>query len=208
MQYKIAPLFSSPVIQVIIQEDTDELKQNKDFGYNNNQQEMKDYTESNGRILERYVKSKTILLNTFKIVAEQVLKYSPREYQITTSWATIIRKGESSQSHNHHNSFWSGVYYYGNDYPEGCAPIGFKNPNTNMSSFALFGRDLQEFNEYNAKTCEFAPQSKLLLLFPSYLEHRILTHNHDSIRYSLAFNIVPLGSWGEGDSSYNMSWVN
>ena len=34
-----------------------------------------------------------------------------------------------------------------------------------------------------------------------------MTHNLDKQRSSLAFNIVPLGGWGDGDSSYDQSWV-
>ena len=44
-------------------------------------------------------------------------------------------------------------------------------------------------------------------MFPSYLKHQVLTHNIDTKRCSLAFNIVPLGNYGIGDSQYDTTWV-
>ena len=56
-------------------------------------------------------------------------------------------------------------------------------------------------------SCTFNPSPKLLLLFPSYLRHQVLVHDNDKPRSSLAFNVVPLGHWGEHDSSYDQAWV-
>ena len=38
--------------------------------------------------------------------------------------------GDSSQLHSHANSFWSGVYYYGEKYDESSS-LAFENPLTN-----------------------------------------------------------------------------
>ena len=50
------------------------------------------------------------------------------------------------------------------------------------------------------------PSTNSLVLFPSYLSHRIAEHQSKKIRRSLAFNIVPVGSYGEYDSSYDTNW--
>ena len=46
-----------------------------------------------------------------------------------------------------------------------------------------------------------------MLVFPSYLNHNVLQHGLDTQRKSLAFNVVPLGAYGEHDSSFDYSWV-
>ena len=46
----------------------------------------------------------------------------------------------------------------------------------------------------------------MLLFFPSYLWHTILNNHSDKPRYSLAFNLIPLGHYGSGDSTYNTEW--
>ena len=35
----------------------------------------------------------------------------------------------------------------------------------------------------------------------------MLKHNEDTTRYSLAFNLFPIGEYGDGDSSYNTDWL-
>jgi len=39
-----------------------------------------------------------------------------------------------------------------------------------------------------------------LYLFPSYLQHRIGKNEEDQVRYSLAFNLFPVGVFGKLDS--------
>ena len=59
----------------------------------------------------------------------------------------------------------------------------------------------------NSHTWFMYPQPKLLLFFPSYLRHKINIHKISKIRKSLAFNIIPVGKYGEGDSSHDTSWI-
>ena len=61
-------------------------------------------------------------------------------------------------------------------------------------------------NNYNAKEYLVTPQKNMLLFFPSYLWHTILNNHSDKPRYSLAFNLIPLGQYGSGDSTYNTEW--
>jgi len=61
-------------------------------------------------------------------------------------------------------------------------------------------------NIVNSNLSYITPSTNSLVLFPSYLSHRIAEHQSKKIRRSLAFNIVPVGSYGEYDSSYNTNW--
>ena len=199
MLNRITPYFSSPIIECEIKENTDKLKEevsyiksDKQGGSNSNEY----------RVLEKYPRIKKILLNEFKTIATNQFQYN-HDFAISTSWITVTEKGEDCQFHCHHNSFYSGVYYF-DDYNENCAQIEFLNPLHHHSDFHLIGQD---HTLYNLRSAVYTPKKDLLLFFPSYLFHGIQLHNDDSIRKSLAFNIVPIGEYGEHDSRYNTSWI-
>ena len=158
------------------------------------------------RVLEEYPKTKKILLNKFTLVAEKLLGYKKRDYAITTSWFSLTNKGEGSQNHKHKNSFWSCIYYYQKEYCEGTGKILFESPNCTEFDFYFSDCDIEQFNNLNGMTATIVPKPNLLLMFPSYLKHQITKHNNNTSRSSLAFNIVPLGRWGEGDSLYDQAW--
>ena len=207
MHFNVFPLFPSPVIQVNVEEDTSELLENNNYDAPCSRSEDGDVERSNIRVLERFPKTREILLNKFNSVAEQVIGYKKRNYAITTSWVTLCNRGEGSQLHRHKNSFWSGVYYFQKEYDMGTGGILFDSPNTVLSDFSFENNDIENYNQLNSTTYTFTPSPSLLLLFPSYLQHQVLNHNNDKPRSSLAFNIVPLGAWGEHDSSYDYTWV-
>lgn len=209
LNYNTVPLFPSPVIQVRVDDDTSELLEYNDRDTTVSTNQKNDYKQSgsNERVLELYPKTKRILLDTFTSVAEEVLGYKKRKYAITTSWITKTRKGENSQLHCHKNSFWSAVYYFQEEYPEGSGGILFDNPNTSAFDFAFQNSDIETLNEINGLACTFKPDPNVMLVFPSYLKHQVLRHDLDTVRCSLALNIVPLGHWGEYDSAYDQAWV-
>ena len=65
-----------------------------------------------------------------------------------------------------------------------------------------------EINSITANEIYLKPRSKMLILFPSYVYHEIAIHREDNNRRSLAFNIVPTGLYGTGDSRYDTGWFN
>jgi len=212
------PLFSSPVIQTFLDENTDELKDIKDFSASNESANVREdaynvdeltVTPDGGgkRILEEYPRVRDIILDKFDFICQNYLGFKKKKYIITTSWVTVTRKGDLSQFHNHRNSFWSGVYYFQDEYPEGSSYIQFSNPVEKYSDFSYDNYDLEYSTNYNSNCWEFSPEPKQILFFPSYLKHRIMKNNSDKVRHSLAFNIVPIGRWGECDSSYDQAWT-
>ena len=42
----------------------------------------------------------------------------------------------------------------------------------------------------------------MIIFFPSYMCHKVCEHKDDTLRHSLAFNIMPTGIVGEGDSMF------
>ena len=211
MKHNVIHAFPSPVIQVYVEEDTSELLGHDEFTPSNKQDidagKIDTFEKAlNQRVLELYPKTKKILLDTFTSVAHEVLGYKKRDYAITTSWITLNKKGEGSHHHRHNNSFWSGVYYYQEEYPEGTGKILFENPNSTAFDFALQDNDIEHFNNMNALVLTVEPKPNLLIMFPSYILHQVLPNNIDTERCSLAFNTIPLGSWGDGDSYLDMCW--
>ena len=45
------------------------------------------------------------------------------------------------------------------------------------------------------------------MIFPSKLKHSIEKSIEDTTRYSLAFNIIPVGEYGSQDSTVNTEWL-
>ena len=128
--FNVVPLFPSSVVMVHVEGDTSELLDTSDVPVMASSfSDPSDSTTRNGiqrnRVLERFPTTKKILLDTFTAVAEQALGYKKKEYGITTSWLTTNNRGEGSISHCHKNSFYSCVYYYQEDYPEGTSGIVF-----------------------------------------------------------------------------------
>ena len=156
--------------------------------------------------MERFPRIRDLFLDKFNLIAEDYLGYIKKNYIITTSWVTYTKKGGRSQQHRHRNSFWSGVYYFQDEYPEGSAKIQFTNPAEGIPDVNYSNLDIDHFNKVNSNAWIFSPVPKQLLLFPSHLEHEIMLHEIDTVRHSLAFNIMPLNRWGDADSSYDMAW--
>jgi uncharacterized protein (TIGR02466 family) len=117
------------------------------------------------------------------------------EFQITTSWFTENEKNESSQWHNHNNCFLSGVLYLQTS--KDCGNIIFDDFSHNRNQLLV-----KEYNTLNCKQFACEPEDGLILFFPSELFHKVEENKSERTRYSLAFNVIPVGVVGHpaGDS--------
>ena len=157
------------------------------------------------RILEKYPILKKILLNKFyEFIKESNLNYNNR-FDISTSWLTKSENKQQCVKHSHKNCFYSGVYYYGDRYDSNCGDLILSSPIQALSDFLIVPESWNCFNSY---TFQIYPQPRLVVFFPSYIHHQFLPNYSDITRYSLAFNMVPVGLYGCADSSYNTSWFN
>ena len=197
---QIVPLFSSCVTVIKIDEDIKEFK-TSDEKFKNSEWGSSS-SSINKRVLEKYPKTKKILLDKFKKVALEDYKYE-NDFIITTSWFTKTLKDQSSLMHIHKNSFYSGVYYF-DDYTDKSAPIIFHSP---LHQFYDFDIVPSNWNVQNSTIWKIKPQKNFLLIFPSYLQHSIEKSIENTTRYSLAFNIIPVGEYGLGDSMVNTKWL-
>ncbi len=194
----VLPLFASYLSTIVVTEDTSALDHNK-FELKGDPECIK--ISKDVRILKKYPKIEKILLKKFKDFAKDTFLYD-NDFSISTSWITKAEKGQSSELHNHKNSFYSGIYYY-DEYSDKSGKIIFSSP---IASFPDFWVCPSKYIIQNSTDWTITPTKGLLLLFPSYLKHKIHRHLDEVPRYSLAFNIVPRGTYGAVDSVYNPSW--
>lgn len=156
------------------------------------------------RVLEDYPNSKAILTSYFNSFMKLHFKYE-HEFVITTSWINILKKGESKRSHYHNNCFWTGIFYYGEDYDKGSGSLILSNPLAEKSGIAV----AEPNGVRNPLTNDaiLHPEPNLLTFFPSYIRHGVQPVVSDHARYSLAFNFMPVGEFGYSDGVINPQWL-
>jgi len=147
------------------------------------------------RINGEFSENQRVLDNPlFSLLSSTILDYSKKllnsynhvfeDLQISSSWVNILNKSEEIEMHSHPNSYISGVYYL----TKGSS-ISFKSPLDNKWHFK---EDSTLFEDGGFKV---SPQQNFLLLFPSFLQHKVIPSDSDD-RISIAFNIIPKGEFG------------
>ena len=204
---KVREMFSIPLLKMKVWEDTDELLECEDYILSKVQIDSPDQarfanSSDKYRILERYPRTKKILLDYTRSALDR-MGYSCR-FDISTSWLTYNAKGEHVQLHNHKNCYWSAVYYYGyyGDRNSG-GQLDILNPLPDMSSYKP---NIKNVNKFTTPITKIIPERKDLIIFPSFLNHTVTPVESDMPRKSLAFNIVPIGNFGDADSTYDTDW--
>jgi uncharacterized protein (TIGR02466 family) len=102
---------------------------------------------------------------------------------LQNSWFSINRRHALHEKHNHLPSTWSGVYYIQCD--EEDSGITFVNKHLD-SNWPYCERT--EPTEYNSGVSTIQPQSGSLVIFPSYLDHKVEQQTTDNERITIAFN--------------------
>lgn len=98
------------------------------------------------------------------------------------AWANVHDGGGYNTLHMHPNNQFSGCYYL--KVPAGAGAIVFRDPRYASLMSPLNGK---------ANFCKqfevVTPKEGQLLLFPSWLEHRVESNDADELRVSIAFNV-------------------
>jgi uncharacterized protein (TIGR02466 family) len=205
MKYELYSLFPKLVYSNILEDVTDkqllEIKNyldnikykeiNNSINLNNN------YTSSsqNNFVFKDkelfFIKER--IMKEFIFFKNFILKYKNNDFIFTTSWVAKSEKNEISEYHNHNNCMYSGIFYVNTD--ENCGQLCFENFGDKR-----FNLIPTEYNIYNCLNFNFKPKNKMIIFFPSELFHKILKNNSDIIRYSIAFNMIPVGNIGNINS--------
>jgi len=109
-------------------------------------------------------------------------KYS---FQIRNAWINLDENVNIGATHCHVESTLSGVYYV--DATEGAGNIEFISPVV-AAPYTFFAGSRERMNGFNAERWEVTPEAGKLIIFPSWLYHRVKPCTPDSKRISIAFN--------------------
>jgi uncharacterized protein (TIGR02466 family) len=112
--------------------------------------------------------------------------------QFTQSWVSHKSPGQYHTMHTHANSVVSGVYYF-EDIDEN-SPIVFHHT---VSSNNLNTMDVPTNGPFSAS---LRVHKNNIVMFPSYLNHSVPINKSNKVRKSLAFNLVPVRTWGHPGS--------
>ena len=148
-----------------------------------------------------------VLDTTFKFlfdpINERVYKAMDQlgfpNYSIFSSWMSKTIIGyRHGLDHQHCNSLLSGVLYLTDE----ASPLLFRHP---MPWRWSSGYD--DANDGMLKSNQFTltPKKGDIVLFQSHVHHLILPHKNEIDRYSIAFNVHPIGQFGARDSTISIS---
>ena len=107
-----------------------------------------------------------------------------KSYKID-AWVNCNPPGALNTSHNHDpfdGIYWSGVFYV--DVPSNSGSIVFEDPRQNL----VVSND-RKYLHGARKDFSIIPSENLMVMFPSWLYHRVEANNSDLTRTSISFNI-------------------
>ena len=122
--------------------------------------------------------------NINKAINDMGWDLTNQEVTLSNMWAIMNKKGAMNQKHSHSNSDLSAAYYV--TAKEGCGDIVFYDPRPGK----VYKHPLSNKpNLLNANNNGVKPESGMLVLFPSYLEHSVNPNTSDHERIVISFNI-------------------
>lgn len=138
------------------------------------------------------------ILDKVTYFAQNILCIDYPEFKFTQSWISQKYPGESHAYHQHSNSIISGVFFYGTPTEETPA-LTFRKNTSNGNNYNIYinHSPYRNESEYGHEEIFIKFTPGLLLLFPSYVFHSVPLNSTDTVRNSLAFNVVP--KYGLGD---------
>ena len=143
-------------------------------------------------ILKKYKELNKEINKAIKAMLKEKLMLKNINYKIFSSWLTKTKPQGYSDSHYHSNSWLSGIYY-----PKADPGFSIKFFNDNMTKFFT---PSTEYNIFNSRDWVITPEDNFLILFFSQLRHKIMLNQSTKDRFSLSFNLLPKGEFGENDS--------
>ncbi|HVR96111.1 MAG TPA: 2OG-Fe(II) oxygenase family protein [Thermoanaerobaculia bacterium] len=100
-------------------------------------------------------------------------------------WAVVNGRGATNALHIHQRAHLSGVYYVST--PKGCGDLIFEAPRPPQ---AERGPRLAQQTLKNVERLAALPREGMLVLFPSWLPHRVGPNQSDEERMAVSFNIA------------------
>ncbi|MEE4339190.1 TIGR02466 family protein [Erythrobacter sp.] len=130
--------------------------------------------------------------------AVNIARDQGRDYGwVPEMWANVSEKGHANQYHTHPGSLWSAVAYIDDGYDGSDDPalggelqlLDPRMPMVRMGSLDLRFKDTDGRVQNNEPMIR--PQTGLIVMFPSWLQHSVRGFYGPGTRISVAINLVP-----------------
>ena len=203
------PLFANPLMEVQLDLDLEKLTEFA-FQMQNKDKKGIDRTNRGGwhsdlfnegkyeEIIkhEEFIKLKKEInqyLQTYHLEIFRGMKFKEKVTQnITNMWVNINEKHHYNEWHIHGYSTLSGAYYIKHDGSVENGDILFKHPKDLYMTVSHWPEGIAERgNEITTAGMNATPKSNMLLIFPSWLEHRVEANLKNDSRISISFNSSP-----------------
>jgi uncharacterized protein (TIGR02466 family) len=129
------------------------------------------------------------LLEDLKLFVENCIQHCHKETKLAgepkldASWFSINRKYTYHEEHNHLPDLWSRVYYVQADHDHPGLTLVNGNQKSNWPKSGI-----TELSESNSPNVTCAAETGSLIIFPSYLLHKVEQQMVDKERITIAFN--------------------
>jgi len=194
--FEVIPLFPNTIGMVKIEEDLSELQKIKELQYVHNNENGSASTVVYD-LLNNFPRQKQLITNYFDDFKNDVLGLKSTNFAMCTSWATKTLQGQASDYHNHKNCAYSAVLYI--DDISGGGALNFSK--LGLTQHSMLFNEPSKPNLFNTDIFFIEPEKNMMVIFPSYLMHRINKYMGSDPRYSIAMNFIPFGKLGLTDSS-------
>jgi len=204
MKPQVYPIFPEPILEVkdigVDQDRILNLYEKQEWGNTNADDDSDKFLKisNNLKVLKEAEELEKIFVGIINEYTKDIMRYKNRFY-LTTSWFVKTEKNKISVLHNHGNAMISAVYYFGLS-DTNKAKIVFEKPF--LSQFDL---KPMEYNTLNCIGYDFEMENDSVLVFPSYLKHKVVRHENNEDRKSLAMNFMPKGIIGTGSTEIYLS---
>lgn len=116
--------------------------------------------------------------------------------QITTSWLSKVNPGGEIPGKTIYNSWYTSIVFF-DEYDEKCGDTEFYVDPQGIHVVP------DQWNHWTAPFISLTPAPAHMMMFPSYVKHRVLRNETEDDRMCLMFNIMPKGLTGSSESTYS-----
>lgn len=192
--WSIAPLFVQPIASTEIEvELSTQLKTISEDAFWFAGDGNAYITSKDMQILDKHKD----LRSAFKEISEDLITQLGYdcEMQITTSWIHKLPPGDQIYPKTIYNSWYTGMVFF-DEYTEESGDIEFFVDPQGVYVVPA------EWSQWTAPSIRLTPNSNYMMMFPSYVRHRVYTNTSDTDRLCLMFNVMPKGQTGSNESTF------
>lgn len=198
---KTLNIFPTSVYTDMVYLNDDVMEKVKNFEYERMPSNNGCYT-TDKKILDSLPEIKNQIQKAVDFHIHEVLGIVDRQkFVFQGSWINRHRHMDWAQKHDHGNAILSGVLFL--DVPENSGDFLIHREHMIFAPNAI-RFTYKEENIYNTYTTKFVPKKGGLIIFPSWMIHSVSENKTKENRYSLAFNLYPRGTFGQGDHILNL----